>query len=91
MCNYVVELLTLTDITEMVGELLQDNKHVTNVWFESNPNREHNSIMVEIQLTEEEDEDVDYFEEVIDNIERVYYSLDEVYDAYEYYSTVMSW
>lgn len=82
MINYTVELFTLTDLTEVVSDLLQDNEHVKSVWFESHPNKEHNSIMVEIQLTEEQDEDVEYFEEVVDSIERVYYSLDEVYESY---------
>ena len=91
MAQYVLELLTLNDLTEMVGEMVQGNTHVTSIHFESNPNKEYNAILVGLTFTDEEDDDVDYVEEVIDSIESKYYSLVEVYDAYEYYSTTMEW
>ena len=89
--TYFLELLTLQDLTEVMNELFSDNEHIVSIHYEENPNREHNSMMVQLSFTEEEDNDVEHFEEVIDSIERVYYSLDEVYDAYDYYSTSMEW
>lgn len=90
MVNYTLELFTLTDLTEMVGELLKDNEHVTSIHFEDNPNKEHSSIMVGVSFTEEQDDDVEYIEEVFDNIENAFYSQVEVIDAYEQFTTVMS-
>lgn len=89
--TYFLELLTLTDLTEVMNELFSDNEHIVSVHYEENPNREHNSMMVELSFTDEQDDDVEYFDSVIDSIESVYYSLNEVYDAYEYYSTTMEW
>lgn len=88
MTNYFLELLTLTDLTEVMNKLFSDNEHIVSIHFEENPNREHNSMMVQLSFTDEQDDDVD---SVIDSIESVYYSLDEVYNAYEYYSTTMEW
>ena len=89
--TYFLELLTLTDLTEVMNELFSDNEHVMSIHYEENPNREHNSMMVQLSFTKEQDSDVEYFDSVIESIESVYYSLDEVYDAYEYYSTTMEW
>lgn len=89
--TYFLELFTLNDLTEVMNELFSENKHIVSIHYEENPNREHNSMMVQLSFTEEEDDDVEYFESVIDSIESKYYSLVEVYDAYEYYSTTMEW
>ena len=88
---YSLELFTLTDLTEVMNELFSDNEHIVSIHYEENPNREHNSMMVQLSFTDEQDDDVEYFDSVIDSIESVYYSLNEVYDAYEYYSTTMEW
>lgn len=91
MAQYFVELITLNDLTEMVGDLFKDNEHVTSIHYEENPNKEHNSIMVGVSFTDDEDDDVEYFESVINSIENAYYSTVESYQAYEYYSTCMEW
>lgn len=77
-----IELFTLgepsTDLVEWVATL----PHVKNVSFESNPNKEHDSIWVDVVVDEE------MIEEVIENIENSFYDKDEVINAYEYYNSL---
>lgn len=79
---HTIELFTLgkpsTDLAEWIATL----PHVKNVSFESNPNKAHDSIWVDVVADEET------IEEVIDNIENSFYDKDEVINAYDYYNSL---
>lgn len=81
MVTYTIELLA-NELTEEIRHILMNNEYVTGVYFESHPNKEHNSILVDIELQEEQDDDILY-EQVTEDIERIYYSLDEVMTYYD--------
>lgn len=80
MVTYTIELLA-NELTEEIRHILMNNEYVTGVYFESHPNKEHSSILVDIEL-QEDDDDILY-EQVTEDIERIYYSLDEVLDYYD--------
>lgn len=81
MVTYTIELLA-NELTEEIRHILMNNEYVTGVYFESHPNKEHSSILVDIELQEEQDDDILY-EQVTEDIERIYYSLDEVMTYYD--------
>ena len=81
MVTYTIELLA-NELTEEIRHILMNNEYVTGVYFESHPNKEHSSILVDIELQEEQDDDILY-EQVTEDIERIYYSLNEVLDYYD--------
>lgn len=80
MVTYTIELLA-NELTEEIRHILMNNEYVTGIYFESHPNKEHSSILVDIEL-QEDDDDILY-EQVTEDIERVYYSLDEVLTYYD--------
>lgn len=80
MVTYTIELLA-NELTEEIRHILMNNEYVTGIYFESHPNKEHSSILVDIEL-QEDDDDILY-EQVTEDIERIYYSLDEVLDYYD--------
>lgn len=80
MVTYTIELLA-NELTEEIRHILMNNEYVTGIYFESHPNKEHSSILVDIEL-QEDDDDILY-EQVTEDIERVYYSLDEVMTYYD--------
>ena len=81
MVTYTIELLA-NELTEEIRHILMNNEYVTGIYFESHPNKEHSSILVDIELQEEQDDDILY-EQVTEDIERIYYSLNEVLDYYD--------
>ena len=80
MITYTIELLG-NELTEEIRHILMNNEYVTGVYFENHPNKEHSSILVDIEL-QEDDDDILY-EQVTEDIERIYYSLDEVMTYYD--------
>ena len=80
MVTYTIELLG-NELTEEIRYILMNNEYVTGIYFESHPNKEHSSILVDIEL-QEDDDDILY-EQVTEDIERIYYSLDEVMTYYD--------
>lgn len=80
MVTYTIELLA-NELTEEIRHILMNNEYVTGIYFESHPNKEHSSILVDIEL-QEDDDDILY-EQVTEDIERIYYSLDEVMTYYD--------
>ena len=81
MVTYTIELLG-NELTEEIRYILMNNEYVTGVYFESHPNKEHSSILVDIELQEDDDDDILY-EQVTEDIERTYYSLNEVLEYYD--------
>lgn len=90
MNTYYIELYTFGELTDEIIEVLNEQDHVKDIYFESNPNKLHNSIFVKVEFTDEQDNDIEYFEEVIDNIENAYYNIDTIYDNYNEYD-LMEW
>ena len=85
---YTLELFTVGEPTKDLLQWIEQMPQVTGVYFESNPNKEHDSILVDIEVLYD---DIDVLEEVTDYIENEYYSRHEVIDCYEYYNTCMEW
>lgn len=79
---HTIELFTLGEPSKDLAEWIATLPHVKNVSFESNPNKAHDSIWVDVVADEET------IEEVIDKIENSFYDKDEVINAYEYYNSL---
>ena len=77
-----VELFTLGEPSKDLTEWVATLPHVKRVSFESNPNKEHDSIWVDVVA------EVETIEEVIENIENSFYDKDEVINAYDYYNSL---
>lgn len=77
---YTLELFANGTPTEEVMNDLKSMETVKGVYFESNPNKIHDSILVDIEVEE------DKLEKVIEDIENEYYSKDEVIDMWEYFN-----
>ena len=85
---YTLELFTIGEPKNDLLEWIAQMPKVKGVFFESNPNKEHDSILVDIEV---DYDDTDMLEMVVDHIEFEYYSKHEVIDCYEYYNTCMEW
>lgn len=77
---YTLELFANGTPTEEIMNDLKQMETVKGVYFESNPNKIHDSILVDIEVEE------DKLEKVIEDIENEYYSKDEVIDMWEYFN-----
>ena len=85
---YTLELFTVGKPTDELLQWLKEMPQVKEVYFESNPNKIHDSILVDIEIITDT---VEEFEEITDYIENEYYARHEVIDCYEYYSNCMEW
>lgn len=83
---YTLELFTLGTPTDELLQWIKDMPQVKGVYFESNPNKIHDSILVDIEVLYD---NIDVLEEITDYIENEYYSKDEVLDCYEEYCNIL--
>lgn len=83
---FSLELFTIGEPTNELLQWLKDMLFVKDVYFESNPNKEHDSIWVDIVV-----DDVEQLEEITDYIENEFYSRHEVIDFYETYCNSLMW
>ena len=83
---YSLELFTIGEPTNELLQWLKDMLFVKDVYFESSPNKEHDSIWIDIVV-----DDVEQLEEITDYIENEYYSRHEVIDFYETYCNSLMW
>ena len=85
---YTLELFTVGEPKQDTLEWIAQMPQVKGVYFESNPNKEHDSILVDIEVLYD---DIDVLEEVTDYIENEFYSRLEVIDFYETYCNSLMW
>lgn len=83
---YSLELFTIGEPTNELLQWLKDMLFVKDVYFESSPNKEHDSIWIDIVV-----DDVEQLEEITDYIENEYYSRNDIIDFYETYCNSLMW
>lgn len=85
---YTLELFTVGTPTDELLQWIKEMPQVKGVYFESNPNKEHDSILVDIEVLYD---DIDVLEEVTDYIENEFYSRHDIIDFYETYCNSLMW
>lgn len=88
---YTLELFTVgTPQTDLLQWIANITPQIKGVYFESNPNKLHDSILVDIEV-DEDLIDTEELEKIIDDIENEYYSRHEIIDCYEYFNECINW
>lgn len=83
---YTLELFTVGTPKDDLLQWIATMPKVKNVYFESNPNKLHDSILVDIEVEDEDDIEI-----ITDSIEHEYYARHEIIDCYEYFNECMNW
>lgn len=83
---FSLELFTVGEPTNELLQWLKDMLFVKDVHYESNPNKEHDSIWIDIVVDDEEQ-----LEEITDYIENEFYSRNDIIDFYETYCNSLMW
>lgn len=83
---FSLELFTVGKPTDELLQWLKNMLFVKEVYFESNPNKEHDSIWIDIVV-----DDMEQLEDITDYIENEFYSRNDIIDSYETYCNSSMW